>query len=348
MSCEYNDDCELYGCERSDEILLEPRLAEYIKKKKFFQENGIEVHNLERDFGISEVDMMRVRSYFRGDKKNNTKHEEMIDLQDADFPSTHLKKDKRFERMKIKQKRTRDAQTQRHNYGLISRGFDMFRDDRPFASAYGDDFKKSDFHPEQWFQNSREVTEREDLNENVRNIYNNKQFSKTNTYNGSSERNQINKVNPKSLYNGYVKSEIKSDPHSIDAIIGELDSYTKRVSKQNYYQNEMDFDYKIVMPNNRSNNKRETENNYQAVPLMQADGIRDIDVDTYMRFGTTPSRGAKSLGYPNPAEHYFGYISNDIQDPRHTVMERGLPSREFNKQESARPCNNDRANFRQY
>jgi hypothetical protein len=339
MSCYYNDN-ELYDCEKSDEILLEPRLIEYIKKKKYFQENGIDVHNLERDFGISEMDMLRVRSYLRGDKKSNTKHEDLIDPTDADFPSAHLKKDTRFERMKVKQKRTKDAQTQRHNYGLINRGFDMFRDDRPFASAYGDDFRKSDFHPDQWFQNSRKVAENEKMNENVAEIYNNKKsLSKSNVYNGSS------KVHPKSLYNGYVKSEIKNDPHSVDAIIGELDSYKNRISKKSNdmhsgSQNEMDFDYKIVMPNNRSSNKRECENNYRAVPFMQGDSIRDIDVDTYMRFGTTPSRGAKSLGYPNPAEHYFGYISNDIQDPNHVVMNRGLPSRELNKQEGKKKIDN--------
>jgi len=339
MSCKYGDNCELYDCDRPDEILLEPRLVEYIKKKKFFQENGIEVHNLERDFGISEIDMMRVRSHFRGDKKNNTKHEELINTQGIDFQSD-LKKDKRFDRMKDKQKKTRDAQEQRYNYGLISRGFDMFRNDRPFASAYGDDFTKSDFHPNQWMENSRDTHVQKKMNDNAQNIHHNKQFSKSNVYDGKS-------VHPKSLYNGYVRNEIRNDPNSVDTIIGELNSYTKNVNTQQNNQNVMDLDYKMVMPNNRSNNKRDTENNYQAVPLMQSGGMRDIDVDTYVRFGTTPSRGAKSLGYPNPAEHYFGYVSNDMQDPKHTVMERGLPSRGFNKQEGAKEYNN-RINFKQY
>jgi hypothetical protein len=102
-------------------------------------------------------------------------------------------------------------------------------------------------------------------------------------------------------------------------------------------RNEMDLDHKVVLPNASCSEKRELENNYRAVPYMSGPGNRDIDVDTFVRFGSTPSRGAKSLGYPNPIEHYFDYISNDIQDPNHVVNRRGLPSRMFNK-ETARPA----------
>jgi hypothetical protein len=283
-----------------------------------------------------------VRAYLRGDKKNanENKHQDLIDTTGANFSLADTKKDIRLDRMKIKQKRTKDAQEQRHNYGLINTGYDMYRNDRPFASAYGDDFRKSQFHPDEWFvnnngqslnPNSREIATNEDWNDNVASVYNEKKsFSKTNTYDIQPNKN---KVHPKSLYNGYVVTAINQDPHSVDTIVGDLNSYRQKISINNNPRNEMDYDHKMVIPNNKCNGKRDTENNYKSVPFMQGDNIRDIDIDTYMRFGTTPSRNGKSLGYPNPMEHYFTYISSDIQDPVHAVSNRGMPSRQFNKQE---------------
>ena len=349
------EDSDFYDCSKDDDIMLDPRLSEYLKKKRYFRDNGIEMHQLEKEFNITDKDSMRIRAYFRGDNKNynNTKHQDLIDPIEADFPSSKFKKDARLDRIKKKQVMEEEASNQRKNYGLMNRGYDMYRSDRPFASAYGDDFKKSEFHPKQWFeesnrdefdshsnewfQNSRDANN--DWNPHVaRDNKPKKSFSKSNTY-----------TNPRSKYNGYLPNEssISHDPHSIDSIIGELDSYAHKVNSPYGRLNEMDLDHKVVLPNGNCSNRRETENNYRSVPYMSGVGNRDIDVDTFVRFGTTPSRGSKSLGYPNPIEHHFDYISDDIQNPDHVVNERGLPSRMFNK-ETARPngTNNRRELFR--
>lgn len=303
------------SCERDDDIQLEPRLSEFLKKKKYFANNRIEMHNIEKEYDITERDMMKIRAYMRGDKKqnNNSTYSDMIDPSEADFPSSKFKKDARLDRIKKKQKTEESAQTQRHNYGLINRGYDMYRNDRPFASACGDDFK-GNFHPNEWFnKNSRH----DDYNNpHIAQVQQNrKSFARTNTY-----------VNPKSRNNGYLQNEaiIENDPHSIDAIIGNLDSYRTRV----------DSSY-----DNYRGGKREVENVYREVPYRMTPKERDIEVDTYVRFGSTPSRNGKSLGYPNPMEHYFDYISGDIQHPDHVVNRRGAPSRLLNK-ETARFDNN--------
>jgi hypothetical protein len=337
--------------------MLDPRLSEYLKKKKYFRDNGIEIHQLEKEFNITDRDSMRIRAYFRGDKKKsphtkNGIYQDLIDPTEADFPSSKFKKDARLDRITKKQTREEEAINQRQNYGLMNRGYDMYRNDRPFASAYGDDFKKSDFHPKQWFEESNrdEFDSRAELFQNSKDSDDNrknphmariskplKNFSRSNTY-----------TNPKSRYNGYLPNEssISHDPHSIDAIIGELDSYRQKVNTPYGRLNEMDLEHKVVLPNGNSNEKRETENNYRSVPYMSGAGNRDIDVDTFVRFGATPSRVSKSSGYPNPIEHHFDYISNDIQNPDHVVNERGLPSRMFNK-ETARPEPNGRKNRRE-
>lgn len=331
---------DYYDCYTNDKITLEPRLMEYIKKKKYFQENRIDNDTLDKEFAITDNDLMKIRSYFRKDSSKKTKmydpekYKDFVDATDSSFPSSEFKKDHRFDRLKIKQQRNKDAKIQRHNYCIISGEYDMYRNDRPFASAYGDDFAKSSFHPRDWFQNSKDIADEEDWNDNVANRRTTQKvkpkrvsFQESNTY-----------VHPKSTYNGYLAREtsIKHDPYSIDAIIGELDSYKNKVSKRYESTGTFDFETKTTVPNNRYSNKREIETNYRSVPQMHAGGLRNMDVDTYVRFGETPSRGSKSLGYPNPVEHYFGYISPDIQDPDHVVNNRGVSSRSFNKN-TARP-----------
>jgi len=46
-------DSVFYDYEKDDEIGLEPRLLEYLKKKKYYQENDIEANNLEKEYDIT-------------------------------------------------------------------------------------------------------------------------------------------------------------------------------------------------------------------------------------------------------------------------------------------------------
>lgn len=324
-------DSNYYDCNKNDDIGLEPRLFEYVKKRQFFKENGIDTSLLEKEFALTKTDIVKIKAYVKGDKeKYSNGHQDMIDYSQARFPSDEFKKDIRLERIKAKQKKEADANDQRHDYGMISKTYDMYREDRPFASASGNDFTKSDFHPTDWFKNSRDEIAELDTNSS------NGGFFENNTY-----------VNPRSSYNGYLDSHttVKSDNHTIDDIIGKLDTYTKQSEKIPRRENSMDVDYKRMIPANNNNNLRCTENTYKPMPFMGADGstshnlgssIRDMDVDSHMRFGETPMRAGKSLGYPSVLEHAFSYISQDIQDPNHVVMDRGVPSRAFNK-ETARP-----------
>jgi hypothetical protein len=312
-----------YDYSKNDDISIEPRLLEYIKKKKYYNDNDINAEHLDRDYLITNQDMIQIRSYLRGDKKKETnKYQDFIDTGDSQFPSEKLKKDPRFDRVKQKQQRDADAQVQRHNYGSISRTYDMYRKDRPFASALGNDFVKSKFNPNEWLTESR--TERS-FNPNEVNGDNNRSSSglfSTNTY-----------VHPKSTYNSYIgdNTTLENDRQSIDDMIGNLNSYNKRINNTKFLNSSMNTDRMTDM---------EMDNSYNSTSCM-GNGPGNIDVDTYVRYGTTPSRGGKSLGYPNPMEHYFEYISNDLQLPEHVVSQRGMPSRSFNK-ENAFVANNNR------
>lgn len=310
---------DYYDCTKNDEMMMEPRLIEYMNKKKYYKENGIQSDVLDQQYSISKNDITRIKNYLRGEKDitNNEIHRDFIDPTKSSFPSNEFKKDVRMDRIKAKQQKEHDAKEQRHDYSVISKSYDMYRSDRPFASALGNDFTKSQFDPNSWLKNSKdEITENYNVKEKSKLK---KSFSQTNTY-----------INPRSAYNGYLENNTiineNDNKHTIDEIIGRLDSYADKDKKYN-----------------RFSNKKENENNYQAIPFMKngENGVtnnlsHDIDVDTMMRFGTTPLRAGKSLGYKNVAEHSFSYITPDIQNPDHHVMDRGLSSRAFNK-EFARP-----------
>lgn len=365
---------------------LEPRLIEYIKKKKYYRENEINDDLVEKDFNIDKKDIAKIKKYFQGKKTRKTPgHADMVEQDKNDFPSNALKKDPRFERVKIKQKRDQEANEQRGNYDIVAREYDMYRDDRKFASAYGNDFK-SRFNPQVWFENSRNSQEWEsdeemdnphELNKKAslcappkKHIQSQQQpqVSKNDTVDMRrrySNPNVYKHTTPKIRYEDRVtwgcNDDLASENYSLDSIMGKLDKHNHNVTRH-HRKDEMDLDINInapkkkrfnidqdannVVPQNShsstnpniSRNKRSNEMNYYTDTQTNNKKMKDVDIENYLCYGNGPSRGAKSLGYPNPAEHYFQYISDDVSKPEHSVFEPGMPSRMYNK-DTARPYN---------
>lgn len=327
MSFEGSD---YYDCNKKDKISVEPRLLEYINKKKYYKEHSIECETLEKEYGISDYDKLRIKAYLKGGKgkvkDKDLRFQDYVDTSQAYFPSDMMKKDPRFERIKKKQQTNKEAQMQRHNYGGISNTYDMYREDRPFASAFGDDFRESDFHPREWFQNSRDCETDNRYEESQpmirRSSKKNRDFNESNTY-----------TQPKSRYNGYLplRSELKSN-NSIDDILGEMNNMNINYDRKEKRENEFDYEYGNVLPNVRGRKSFSKENSYNQMPFMgDMRGERDMSVENFVKFGNL-TRGTKSNGYPNPVEHYFDYITPDIQDSQHVVMSRGVPSRSLNRE----------------
>jgi len=125
-------------------ITLEPRLREYINKKRYYAENDIDpVVPLEEQYTISDYDRKILRSYLKGDtktfEKRAKKNPDMLDARGQRFPSSDFKYDVRFDRLKKKMEREKDAKIQRSNYGIIKQRYDMYDDERDYASPMGDD-----------------------------------------------------------------------------------------------------------------------------------------------------------------------------------------------------------------
>ncbi len=313
---------------------LEPRLEEYLKQKKFNRKHNIQDDLLEKEYSIDKKDIGRIKMYI-GEKRHESEpcgnFQDHVDPRGGNFPSMEQEHDKRLDRIKEKQRRDKEANEQRTNYDMLSRGYDMYRDDRKFASASGNDFK-SRFDPAVWFENGRNVEELEDddTNPNVAQVTEMRQrYANTNVYKN---------VKPKIDYKDYMTRGCHPDlsrnkqgeEYSLDSIIGKLDSYKHNVSRTYDKKSELDIATKVVVPHNNCNNKRDGQNQYQTVPYMNGP-IRDVDAENYLAYGSGQVRAKKSRGYPNPVEHHFSYISSDIQNPDHVVFERGMPSRMFNK-----------------
>lgn len=331
MSFEGSD---YYDCNKKDKISLEPRLLEYINKKKYYKENSIESDTLEKEFGMTDYDKLRIKSYLKGERDKNLRFQDYVDTSQSYFPSDLMKKDPRFERIKKKQQTNKEAQVQRHNYGGrdgVASSYDMYRNDRPFASAFGNDFTESEFHPRDWFQNTRDVDA-----EN----YNRYAEKKTSVRRSSAKHRDFNEINtytqPKSRYNGYLplRGEIPND-NTLDNILENMNNMNINYERVEQRENEFDYEYGTMRPNVRGRKSFSQENSYNQMPYMgDMRGNRDVCVENFVKFGNL-TRGTKSNGYPNPVQHYFDYITPDIQDSKHIVMDRGLPSRSLNREKGS-------------
>ena len=399
-------DSDWYSATSNDTITLEPRLLEYLKKKKHYIDSHIPIDNLEQNYQITDADLNTIRAYLRGDKKkyNVCKYTDYVNPTSSQFDSQkqNLHKDPRFERIKKKQQRDKDAKDQRNNYSMVERTYDMYRKEQNLASAAGNDFESTG----DWMLNTKDLSKYDD------NPYKvpppeplGSTFYGSNSYNESTGFGQVAPKIRLDDYLPYGSIELPPEDYTLDNILKELNS-KKKFTDRTYTYEPKSFDTQYstsatpktqnrpplppcskpekprkkltpeeiscIMSGNWSpgsgqpigafeelddgtivpreniqkkpntpkyipENKRDTQNPNCPQSTSMRNDSRDISLDTFLRYGgNTPTRNAKTLGYPNPFEHSFNYINDDMQKPEHVVNDRGFPSRSLNR-EVARP-----------
>jgi hypothetical protein len=110
--------------------------------------------------------------------------------------------------------------------------------------------------------------------------------------------------------------------HSRDMneIIGSLDNYNKHLSSSYDYVNpDADLDTHTFTSGQRTGTRREQASGYQSVPFQYGNGLKDVSLEDSLRGGIRDS-SRRSIGFKNPFENQFSYISGDISDSRHTVQ----------------------------
>lgn len=335
-----------HNFECNNGMYLEPRLQEYIKKKICYKKNRINpVVPLEQEFNISREDMKRLKDFKSGDKdiynhKTQDKYMEKIDGPYFEFdPDEVYKSDPRYHRFIKKKKRDKEAMRQRHNYGLEEDYENAFS---PITDFMNENTRLTDMTDNNLnninFREDPNLLDGRDFNLNL----NSKRIRTVNKYECKNPRisersySELPQYTPRTSFRNriYPMQNNRAQEFPIDhnprmrEIIGELDSYGNKINSTYEHTLEMDTDNKVVIPNVTSNGKKMlNSSSYRPVPYIgRAEGIRDVLTECEI-MNSLPTRGSKSYGYFNPVEHYYDYISNDIQDPDHVVFEPGISTR---------------------
>ena len=326
---------------------LEPRLVEYLKRKKFYEEKDINTVSLERQYQISKYDLKIISEYQSKDKKdcdlgdpgerqyiqrrvkNYDENTDLIDCSKARFPSNNIH-DPRLERINEKMKRERDASQHKSNTNNLKDTYDMYR--RDFSST-----TSRDFDNEFSLDNVRD-----EMNTGLNCNFEANSPSNVHELINSTTTNQYNSPKPK-IQNHYAP-EIEYNqrqhlqrPGNQDKQFNFGSGYTYRKPETPQFQrgNTFDVDNKVNIP---TNNCRKSDLNalYNNVGGGE---MKNIDYENYVKYGY-PTSKARSLGFENPAEHSFHFIDSDIQDPKHVIFDRPISSRLDNKA-TARSKNRD-------
>lgn len=329
-------------------LFMEPRLQEYLNKKKYYNENNIETQiPLEKQYNISKEDKTLIHDYLKNKKvykyNEKDKYLDLVDTTDQKFPSKNFKEDPRFERFKKKMMRNKEAIKQRNNYSEWDDGY------------------------------SKILNENENSRENIYSkVPNNQKFHTQTIDDPYGSQRIINKAYDAPFYlntkdNGFQNkykiqnnekqkrrvrfNDDSSKDNYTNKIIGNLDSYANIQNNGYQYSSGMDTESKLYVPTLNDNGKKyHNTSRYQSIPYMGSKtGLKDVMTESNLRKGENMSGGytlggkAKSHGYSNPVDHYFDFISSDIQDPRNVVLpfpRGGEDTRHYNHS-VARPYNRE-------
>jgi hypothetical protein len=319
---------------------LEPRLQEYLQRKDFFDKNNLDQEILEKQYMITNKDKQIINMYFNKNMYRKKDLERNIFCDFIEVPkekpkleSDNFRQDKRFQRLKNKIEMEKAAQGTRSDISELSRNYDLFNDNsnRGYASM-GGNFGNLEDESSSYFDR---VFPREPLN--VQSFPESRKLLKQppnpHMYNQQQSQQPQTHVEPKINYNQrvYDKQYDSALPHkpSLGNIVDDISSYKKKIN--NSYNFNSDSQFNSVVFNKNDCKKETMDNMYRHVGEMTGGDLRNIDIETYIKFGS-PTSKAKSLGFENPVEHHFSYIDSDIQNPNHVLNDRPQLSRLSNKQ----------------
>jgi hypothetical protein len=382
-------------------IQLEPRLQEFIRRKKFNEENDIEPPiPEEKEFCITPHDLKIIKRFKQGKEKIYTskrlaKDPHFVKPDNDGFEEANndndFKKDPRYQRLQRKMQSHKDAVKQIRNFEGIDEDYTIFHQSNPYDSnpekrpnrmskpyddplnddIEGDSYDgPNDFHgyafDDRVMMDSRDLVlapsrpvkktnrvgsitnQRDEDNQYIQNKPNRNRYANLDKgqycYNPNqrSQNPSAYHHTPKITYQQRLvqgREQVNGGlQHSRDIsdVIGNLDSYNKHLnSTYDYVQSEADSDTRSFTPGSRTSTRRETASTYQSVPFGYGNGLPDVSLEDSLRGGIRDT-SRKSIGFKNPFEHQFDYISSDISDSRHTVHMWPQSTRGENK-EIARP-----------
>ena len=283
-------------------IQMEPRLQEYVRRKQFNKDNNIKPDiPEEQEFYISNNDLKIINKFKSGKTKVYT-NKQLAKSPDLVKPfaggaitDNYFLKDKRYMRIVKKMESHNKAREQISNLDLIDPEYTIFHQPLPI-------------------RDDRIMT-------NSKDMMNKKKPQKFNP--NSNAYHHPPKIAYKQRLSESPVSGGLSHNHTINNVIGNIDNYTKHLNGGYDYDtnimSNVDVATKTFTPGSKSKSRRETYNNYQAIPYMYGSGMPDITLEESLR-GSVSDSSRKSMGFKSSFGHNFNYISSDIYDPNHTVQ----------------------------
>lgn len=332
----------------SGDIMLEPRLQEYLKKKKFYKENTIDpCISPEQEFQITSFDKRILKSFLRGkrDFYENKNYNKLLKGNNKQryFPSSNFKEDPRVPQIDKKNKKNDDEPINRGMF-VPEKGRRYYEDP---VNDNNNIMDSRDF-PDIMFQNN--------LNNEVSTYQDNNYNSDFNHIINSNNKKNRNNNDPRNKYiisdlsNNSCKNN-KSETHSqpeknyydrsytnytqIDK--NDIKSYQKRYGEDLVptYSNasEMDLTNKKVIPNVASKSKKELNpSNYRLDNYFNQNHLINTEIESDLLKGSQGSRPRnRSYGYKNPEENYFDFVDPCIKQNVEPWERGGIPTRLENK-----------------
>jgi hypothetical protein len=324
-------------------IYLEPRLQEYVRRKRFNRENNITPDiPEEHEFRITKNDRRTIKRHREGkteiynnesfDETHFVKANKHFEFEDYDF-----KNDPRFKRLQKKMGRDRSAKEARSNYDMMDNDcYVSFSRTNPYdleenrPQKISKPYETQDEHSEKYRNNSEEMYDKQydnfmmmnskDIMMNKNDYYNvnRKGRDKSSVYHHTPTISYRNHLTPQKV-NGGLKHK-----HDTTEIFNELDDYNSKLQKS----------YSYLGDDNRVNHKSSRGRNFSTrrnVPFKYGNGFADVSVEDSMR-GRFRDSSKRSSGFRNSFEHNFNYISQNIQEPNHVVESRPQNTRGANKE----------------
>ena len=343
-------------------MYLEPRLQEYMRRKRFNRENHIKPDiPEEKEFCITHYDMKIIKKHKEGknlifDHKESSKHPYFVKPSNKfEFEDHDFKKDPRYRRLQKKMESHKKAKKAISNYSNMddcythfhaSNPYDLRMDQRPQKiskpyhnedelSESSDNYDSFNNADNGFLLDSRDLvlaSDRSPAKSNQRNQRNNNRgkYCYSTDYKNNNESTYHH--TPKICYrNTLIHDKVNGGldhNHNVNDIIEDLGDYRKHLDKS----------YTYLGNDNSVKRNRGNENVYKSVPFQYGNGFRNVSVEDSLRGGYRDS-SKKSIGFRNAFENQFQYISSDISDPNHTVQMYPVSSRGQNK-EIARPRSN--------
>jgi hypothetical protein len=333
------------------DVILEPRLQEYLKKKMYYKTHDVQpCISPEQEFQITSMDKKVLRDFLRGDKKiyNPERLEKYAPRQQKKryFPSSSFKEDSRvpdIEKCMPKQTSTPinrgmfvPEKNERY-YEIPSHTENKMLDSRDFPpfvyDGRGFDPNDNKFNPridphidtgiEKYdkYQSQYRIppTPMSNPDPDPRNKYiisdlSKKPRSRKHEHGTNVDMSQFSEYDEMKTYKNYQLID-KNDRMSQDA------RYGNELAPSFNAASEMDLDNKVVIPNMASKSKKDLNcGNYRFESYYGKNICRNTDLESDLVRGMPTYRPHnRSYGYRNPAENYYDYIDDDFQNPDNSV-----------------------------